>query len=69
MTDKIERRISGTLRREVMDRLNLIKKEIQEMEEYVKQDILDMGLKEQDMFRINEKMKDLERQILNVVEG
>ncbi len=69
MTDKIERRISGTLRREVMERLNLIKKEIQEMEEYVKQDILDTGLKEQDMFRINEKMKDLERQILNVVEG
>ncbi|MCI8700077.1 MAG: MBL fold metallo-hydrolase [Clostridia bacterium] len=69
MTDKIERRISGTLRREVMDRLNLIKKEIQDMEEYVKQDVLDMRLKEKDMFRINEKMKELERQILNVVEG
>ncbi|MCI8587549.1 MAG: MBL fold metallo-hydrolase [Clostridia bacterium] len=69
MTNKIERRISSTLRREVMDRLNLIKREMLEMEEYVKQDVLDMNLKEQDMFRINEKMKELEKQILNVVEG
>ncbi len=69
MTNKIERRISSTLRREVMDRLNLIKREMLEMEEYVKQDVLDMKLKEQDMFRINEKMKELEKQILNVVEG
>ena len=52
-----------------MDRLNLIKREMLEMEEYVKQDVLDMNLKEQDMFRINEKMKELEKQILNVVEG
>ena len=39
------------------------------MEEYIKQDVSDQKLKEEDMFRINEKMKDLERQILNVVEG
>lgn len=69
MVGKIERRISGSLRREVIDRLEIIKKEMQEMEEYIRQDVSDMGLKEQDMFRINEKMKDLERQILNVVEG
>lgn len=69
MTEKIERRISGKLRREVVDRLNLIKKEILEMEECVWQDVADNNLREEDMFRINEKMKDLERQILKVVEG
>ena len=30
---------------------------------------LPKNLKEQDMFRINEKMKELEKKILNVVEG
>ena len=69
MVDKIERRVSGKLRREVIDRLNLIKREMLEMEEYIKQDVEDNTLREEDMFRINEKMKDLERQILKVVEG
>ena len=42
---------------------------MQEMENYVKQDVDDKNLKEEDMFRINEKMKELEKKILNVVEG
>ena len=36
---------------------------------FVKQDMEDTQLRDEDMFRINEKMKDLEKQILNIIEG
>ena len=39
------------------------------MEGIVKQDVDDAELRDEDMFRINEKIKDLEKQILNVIEG
>ena len=58
-----------TLREEVLVRLAQIKKEMQDMENFVKQDVDNQNLREEDIFRINEKIKDLEKQILNVVEG
>ena len=58
-----------TLREEVLIRLAQIKKEMLDMENFVKQDVDDKNLREEDIFRINEKIKDLEKQILNVVEG
>ena len=39
------------------------------MEQYVKEDIQDENLRDEDMFRINEKIKDLEKQILNVTDA
>ena len=39
------------------------------MDSYVRKDIDDKNLRDEDMFRINEKIKDLEQQILNVIEG
>ena len=39
------------------------------MEASVKEDMGNKDLKDEDIFRINEKIKDLEKQILNVVEG
>ena len=35
----------------------------------LKEDMTDDELRDEDIFRINEKIKDLEQQILNVVEG
>ena len=40
-----------------------------DMQDFVKQDVEDVHLRDQDMFRINEKIKELERQILNIIEG
>ncbi len=57
------------LRQQILYRLNQIKQELVEMEDFVKQDVENHNLKEADMFRINEKMKELEKNILNVVEG
>ena len=39
------------------------------MENYVIQDVDDKNLRDEDIFRINEKIKDLEKQIINVIEG
>ena len=69
LTNKIPHQKPLNFREEVMRRLELIKREMLEMENYVKQDVDDKNLKEEDMFRINEKMKELEKKILNVVEG
>ena len=39
------------------------------MEVSVREDVENDSLRDEDIFRINEKIKDLEKQILNVIEG
>ena len=69
MTHKIERKISKTIKTEIIERLEKLKAEIKDMDEYVRQDVNNENLTDMDIFRINEKIKDLEKQILNVIEG
>ena len=69
MTNKIERKIAKTIRSEIFERLEKLKEEIKDMDTYVKQDMNDENLRDEDIFRINEKIKDLEKQILKVIEG
>ncbi len=67
--NKIEKKLPVTLRDEVMNRLEKVKAELKDMDEYVKSDMVNPDLKDEDIFRINEKIKDLEKQILNVIDG
>jgi len=69
MTNKIEIESKPSLRQEVLRRLEKLKREIEDMELAVKEDVASYELRDEDIFRINEKMKDLEKQIFNVVEG
>ena len=69
MTHKIQRKLANNMKQEVAKRLERLKDELKDMEQYVKEDIQDENLRDEDMFRINEKIKDLEKQILNVIEG
>ena len=69
MTHKIERKVEKTIKTEVIERLEKLKLEIKDMDEYVRQDMEDKDLKDADIFRINEKIKELEKQIINVIEG
>ena len=69
LTNKIERKITRTIRTEMEERLARVKLEIQDMEQYVREDMANKNLRDEDIFRINEKIKDLEKQILNVIEG
>ncbi len=69
MTNKIQRKVNKTIKSEVLQRLGKLKDELNDMEVYVNQDLQDENLRDEDIFRINEKIKDLEKQILNVIEG
>ena len=69
MEHKIERKLATNMRGEIIQRLEKLKEEIKDMDTYVRQDIDNKNLRDEDIFRINEKIKDLEKQILNVVEG
>ena len=69
MTNKIERKVTKTIRTEIVQRLEKLKAEILDMDGYVRQDINNENLRDEDIFRINEKIKELEKQILNVIEG
>ena len=69
LTNKIEVSKPRGLRIEIIQRLEKLKDEIADMDQYVRKDVKDTTLKDEDMFRINEKIKDLEKQIVNIIEG
>ena len=69
MVSKIDRKITKTLRNEITERLEKLKDEMKDMDNFVRQDINDSNLRDEDIFRINEKIKELEKKILNVIEG
>ena len=69
LTGKLQVKVPQSLRKEVLVRLEKIKDELKDMEISVTDDMDDRKLRDEDIFRINEKMKDLEKQILSVIEG
>ena len=69
IVNRIKIKKTLTLKNEVLERLEKLKDELADMEVMVKEDMTDDELRDEDKFRINEKIKDLEQQILNVVEG
>ena len=69
LTGKLQVKVPQSLRKEVLVRLDKIKDELKDMETSVTEDMGDKKLKDEDIFRINEKIKELEKQILNVIEG
>ena len=69
IVNKIKVKRSNTIKQEIMNRLSKLQNEIQDMNNIVEQDVNDLSLRDEDMFRINEKIKDLEKQILNIIEG
>ena len=69
MTNKLERKVTKTLRLDIVERLEKLKEEMKDMDTFVRQDLQDVNLRDEDIFRISEKIKDLDKQILNVIEG
>lgn len=66
---KLNKKLPVNNRTEVLRRLDKLKDEILDMEVSVREDMNNKDLKDEDIFRISEKIKDLEKQILNVIEG
>lgn len=58
-----------TIKGEIITILYKLQSEFEDMKDSVKQDIENKQLRDEDMFRIKEKMKDLEENILRIIEG
>ena len=57
------------LRLEVIDRMNTLKSELEDMTEIVKEEYLDDNASDLDIVRIKERLKELEEQIVRIVEN
>lgn len=66
---KLKTKRPVTLRNEILSRLDKLQSQIDDMKQSVKEDVGNKDLKDEDMFRIKEKMKDLEQNILRIIEG
>lgn len=68
--DKIENKaVQNYLRLEVMERMRTLKEELQDMETIVQQDILSETTKDSEIQALNDKIKQLEQQIVKIVEA
>lgn len=63
--DKIDKH--RYLRLEVIDRLSTLKEELDDMSIIIKEDIFDEGKKDEEITAINEKIKELEKQIVKII--
>ena len=66
---KLDKKLPINNRKEILGRLEKLKNEMLDMEAAVKEDMDNKELTDEDIFRISEKIKGLEKQILNVIEG
>ena len=55
------------LRLEVLDRLSTLKEEIEDMSSMIKDDIIDEDKKDEEISAINDKIKELEKQIVDII--
>ena len=55
------------LRLEVLDRLATLKEEIEEMTQMIKEDVIDEDKEDEEIYTINERIKELERQIVKII--
>ena len=57
------------IRLEVLDRIQTLKEELEDMSDIVKEDMLNEDAKDEDIEKLNERIKELEQQIVRIVEG
>ncbi|MBR1654005.1 MAG: MBL fold metallo-hydrolase [Clostridia bacterium] len=70
MVDKIENNNSQKyVKLQVLDRLETLKEELQDMEQMVKEDLQTADTNDAEIIRLNNRIKDLEQQIVRIVEG
>ena len=69
VVNTITRKAPIKIKDEVLSRLEKVKEELKDMDTFVKEDMSNPDLTDTDVFRINEKIKELEKQILKIVEG
>ncbi len=58
-----------TIKTEILERLSKLQLELDDMKDAVQEDLKDEDLRDEDLFRIKEKMRELEQNILRIIEG
>ena len=56
-------------RLQILDRMQTLKEELEDMSDIVKEEMLTETAKDEELEKLNEKMKELERQIVKIVEN
>ncbi len=70
MVDKVDRSHDKRyLRLQVIDRMQTLKEELEDMESIVREDLQAEDMRDVDIEKINEKIKQLEQQIVRIIEG
>ena len=68
--DKVKaRKASEYTRLQVIERMKTLQEELKDMEEIVKEEMLTESAKDEEIENLNEKMKELEKQIVKIVEN
>ena len=57
------------LRLEVLDRMETLQEEIEDMKNIIKEDMLSKERNDEDVQKINEKIKEIERKIVDIIEN
>ncbi len=57
------------IRLEVLDRIQTLKEELEDMSDIVREDMLNEDAKDEDIEKLNERIKELEQQIVKIVEN
>ena len=57
------------LRLEVLERMNTLKEELEDMSNIVKEEYLDKDSSDEDVVRLKDRLKELEQQIVRIVEN
>ena len=57
------------LRLEVLDRMETLQEEIEDMKNIIKEDLLVQERSDEDVSKVNEKIKELERKIVEIIEN
>ena len=55
------------IRLEVLDRLATLKEELEDMSKMIKEDVIDEDKDDEEILTINERIKELERQIVKII--
>ena len=78
LNEKVQRlgRIKGSkererkyIRLEVLDRIQTLKEELEDMSDIVKEEMLIEDAKDEDIVKLNDRIKELEQQIVKIIEG
>ena len=69
VTKQVKEQTKKYIRLEVLDRIQTLKEELEDMSSIVQEEMLHEDAKGEDISKLNDRIKELEMQIVKIVEG